>query len=470
MGTTVLEAFLVTFGLDGTAFKRGADEVEKTSNRVRDQAKKTFDQIEDGGKKSAQAFRSVATQLTGLFLTFQGASSLTGLISGMLQTAAAADRMGATLGMTSGKVIAWRLAMKNVGGQPGDADAALKTMEGMKQSWLQYGMSGDSRAAILSALGIGQDDLKNSSPDQLLTKLAGAKRPYGNETYANQLSQLGLSDNMIYFLMQGQAEVKRQTAATKQQIEEYQKEAKAAEDLQKSMAELNKSVTNLLVPALNKLVPVVTDLVDTLNRWMGHDTKDTGHVGVPMIYDNGQGTRADMAKGTFAYMVAHGVPKQVAFGIAAGQYAEGGGLGMADNGAFGIGQWRGSRAKALFSKYGKSPTIDQQREFLLWELRGGDAGGKDVMSARWGDTAFRRYIGSFMRPQGKFWEHPLDYLKDINRGSAWMGQNKNLVINNNVTVNAQGNQNAAQIGHQAKQGVESASRKMTRAADSTVRP
>lgn len=469
MGTTVLEAFLVTFGLDGTAFKRGADEVEKTSNRVRDQAKKTFDQIEDGGKKSAQAFRSVATQLTGLFLAFQGASSLTGLISGMLQTAAAADRMGATLGMTSGKVIAWRLAMKNVGGQPGDADAALKTMEGMKQSWLQYGMSGDSRTAILSALGIGQEDLKKASPDQLLTKLAGAKRPYGNETYANQLSQLGLSDNMIYFLMQGQAEVKRQTAATKQQIEEYQKEAKAAEDLQKSMAELNKSVTNLLVPALNKLVPKVTDLVDALNRWMpgapgGGAASNLGpQIGVN---PNERLSDTDRRDPILAYLTAKGMGADQARGIRAGIEAESRGDPNAINpesGAYGIAQWLGGRKKALFARYGNRPNLNQQLDFLWWELNGGDSGGPAVMRQKTGIGAMDAFIRKFERP-GLIGE-----AKDYLRGAGYLARHP-TIINNNVTVNAQGNTNAAQIGHQAKQGVESASRKMTRAADSTVRP
>jgi hypothetical protein len=47
----------------------------------------------------------------------------------------------------------------------------------------------------------------------------------------------------------------------------------------------------------------------------------------------------------------------------------------------GLGQWLGSRKDELFRRYGPNPTRAQQIEFLAYELKGGDPGGKSVLSA-----------------------------------------------------------------------------------------
>lgn len=107
---------------------------------------------------------------------------------------------------------------------------------------------------------------------------------------------------------------------------------------------------------------------------------------------------------------------QVARGITAGIKAEGGSLGMAANGAFGIGQWRGPRLKALMRRYGANPSKADQIAFLMSELEGGDHGGPGVLASRDADSALSNYIGGynwgFMRPG----EH--GRVGDMQRGMA----------------------------------------------------
>jgi hypothetical protein len=98
------------------------------------------------------------------------------------------------------------------------------------------------------------------------------------------------------------------------------------------------------------------------------------------------------------YLAAQGIDPGTAKGIAAGVSAEGGGLGMAANGAFGIGQWRGARKDRLFKQFGPHPDLAAQLQFLVWELKGGDRGGAAVLSAKDPDIAGLAYITRFMRP------------------------------------------------------------------------
>lgn len=118
-------------------------------------------------------------------------------------------------------------------------------------------------------------------------------------------------------------------------------------------------------------------------------------------------------------LMAHGIPETVARGAAAGIVAESGGDENALNkssGAFGLGQWLGSRKQALIERYGPNPTREQQIEFLAHELKGGDPGGKFVLAASDEASALHAYITKFMRPAAG-----AETTGDLKRGLAALG-------------------------------------------------
>jgi hypothetical protein len=103
-----------------------------------------------------------------------------------------------------------------------------------------------------------------------------------------------------------------------------------------------------------------------------------------------------------SYLKSKGLPDYLASGIAAGISAESGNrLGALNptSHAMGLGQWLGARKQGIISQYGASPTKQQQLDYLLGELHGGDPGGKYVMSARDPESALQAYITHFMRPK-----------------------------------------------------------------------
>ena len=143
-----------------------------------------------------------------------------------------------------------------------------------------------------------------------------------------------------------------------------------------------------------------------------------------------------------AYLISHGVSPAHALGIRAGIAGEGGAVDAVNpnSGAFGIGQWLGPRKAELFRRYGDSPNFNQQMEFLLWELRGGDKiSNGSVLRAMDTKSAMWQYFYSFMRPQGKNNEHWKDLMGDWARGLGFLSKNAALerqINNYYVTINA----------------------------------
>lgn len=101
------------------------------------------------------------------------------------------------------------------------------------------------------------------------------------------------------------------------------------------------------------------------------------------------------------YLKSQGISDQVARGIVAGSIAESQldpGAVNPKSGAFGIGQWLGPRLKALRAQFGPNATFDQQLQFLVQELKGGDRGGAAVLRSQNSQDAAAAYINKFMRP------------------------------------------------------------------------
>jgi hypothetical protein len=118
-------------------------------------------------------------------------------------------------------------------------------------------------------------------------------------------------------------------------------------------------------------------------------------------------------------LLRRGFPQHVAMGVAAGIQAESADNPRARNptsGAMGFGQWLGPRQAELINRFGDNPSVEQQLDFMAYELRGGDHGGKSVLAAKTPQDVLRNYIINFMRPA-----KGAETTGDLNRGMAALG-------------------------------------------------
>ena len=173
------------------------------------------------------------------------------------------------------------------------------------------------------------------------------------------------------------------------------------------------------------------------------------------------------------YFVRSGVHPEAAKGAVAGLYSESkldpnavGPViqGRVKVGAEGLAQWLGPRRKELHKRYGKNSTLDQQLEFILWELRGGDAGGRSVLSQTNAEGALRAYVTKFARSSSE--EQP----QGIARGMAYLQRQKDTPlssnpmkyarpnfgggvapINNTITFNVDGSKNPEETARMIRQ-------------------
>lgn len=508
----MLEAFFVSLGWDTRDFDRGRRKIDKDFSDTKENARKSANDIEAAGKKAASYFRSLRNETVGLFLAFQGASSLKSFLGDLITTAASTDRLAKNMGVARNELYAWQNLAKTNGGTPGDARNALGVMADQIQSFKLTIKTGNEQN--LAGLGLTRNDL--TTPDHMLLKIAEAAGRMDRATYAKRLGLLGFSPEVIAMLAKGRGELEKQLEVQRKQAELTQAEADAAIAFQNALATLQTTITGKILPALTLLTTELNNLVGVIGtkdtpssatgalfglgivgviiarpflvlaaaiglvvtnldylkeRWKDYEkwyhsifgkSPDEGvitdwagnRIGGGKIISPGNAKGADAggaAGGAVGGMLGRGgsgaggvsglfIVLSSAFGterargIWAGIGAESGWDPNATNragggqGAYGLGQWRGARLKALRARFGDRPTAAQQIQFLIWELNGGDPGGATVLGGTSAADTLSRYVGGpgwgFMRPDAA------GRAGDIRRGMAILGGSRVPVSGN----------------------------------------
>ncbi|HDU4297794.1 TPA: lytic transglycosylase domain-containing protein [Klebsiella variicola] len=148
MAATVIDALLVTLGLDTSQFRKGQQEVSDDLKKQREDAKNTAKEMAEQGKKAASFFSSIKTELlalTGVTVTAGGLisfvkSTTSGLMDLSIQSKA--------LGMSAKELDGWAKSAEAAGSSAEKISAALQGFQAAKQGSL----FGDTSSPIFSGM------------------------------------------------------------------------------------------------------------------------------------------------------------------------------------------------------------------------------------------------------------------------------------------------------------------------------
>jgi hypothetical protein len=336
-------------------------------------------------------------------------------------------------------------------------------------------------------LGISGSDFEKKSASDILKKLSAAADRMDPQLFSTLVNQIGLPQSVKYLLQNGSSQVNDLIDQFKGNADELEAAAKQTEDLQASLAKLSDNLMTALIPVLQQIVPLLTDLSGYMATLAGQKQNATnaakgaivgaaggfvaggpwgaaagaligGAAGYNLPTDGtsmatpssdpnwarnqrnsvdafvsgrGGGSRHSQVMG---YLTGNGLRHDQALGITGALHAESKLDENARNrksGAFGIGQWLGSRQAELFHRYGRNPTLTQQLEFLMWELRGGDHGGRAVLSQGDAHSTAGAMIRRFLRPAQGF-----ETFRDMSAAGRYISGHRSsaVTINGGVHV------------------------------------
>lgn len=428
----IIDSLIISIGIDSSGVAEGRKKALADLKGLRDDATKNAGDVEKRNKRLAESVGSVKNEVLGLTLAFAGAASIKDFVGSILTSNASLGRMSANLGVNSRELSAWQYTVKAVGGSADDANASIQAMFGVMEA-AKLGQATPAGQALLR-LGVSGDDAAKG-PDAMIAALAENRTNLSNPDRFALMQQAGLNPSSISALtspdFQKNMAVGRSLAPRPEDIKAAQDLQKAWAQLAQTITHDATPAITTLVNGVNVLAKNSDNLTiaadgaigvltavgvaaaiaawpfallaagiagalvayqkwDTIKKDVAaipHDIRKAVGIDDSSWYNPGGGRPPGGASGGApatgnmgrieGYLSAHGLSAGQTKGVAAGIFAESGGNPEAFNGtgggqgAYGIGQWRGVRLKNLFAMFGNHPTLEQQLQFMSWEMKHG---------------------------------------------------------------------------------------------------
>lgn len=272
MAATVIDALLVTLGLDTSDFRKGQKEVSDDLKKQREDAKKTAKEMAEQGKKAASFFSSIKTELlalTGVTVTAGGLMSFVkSTTSGLMDLSVQAK----ALGMTAKELDGVGKAAEAAGSSVEKINAALQGFQSAKEQAKSgvYNTPVTEAAIRLNSLTHDSFNVRDDSVQTTFRKILESARKVTDPDIRRQILQsVGIDDAVNQRNQEGQflPDVDRLTKSSG--ITDAS--TKGAKEFTAAWAELNQSLETTKNQFYTFLIPYVRDfnvVLRDLSNWM----------------------------------------------------------------------------------------------------------------------------------------------------------------------------------------------------------
>lgn len=276
MAATVIDALLVTLGLDTSEFRKGQKDVSDDLKKQREDAKKTAKEMAEQGKKAASFFSSIKTELlalTGVTVTAGGLisfvkSTTSGLMDLSIQSKA--------LGLSARELDGWSKSAEAAGSSAEKISASLQGFQGA----IQGARVGDYSSSIFGGLAqlnalTGQNfDVWGQDASSLAKTSLDALRKISDPNLRRQVGlSLGFDDATLQRNQEGKflPDVDRLTKSSG--ITDAS--TKGAKEFTAAWAELGQNLDTVKNQIYVGLIPTIRDLNGLLIEWSSGNAKSS---------------------------------------------------------------------------------------------------------------------------------------------------------------------------------------------------
>ena len=265
---SIIDALIVTLGLDPSGFTKGAAVASQTRKRMTEEEAAAAKASQEVVKRQAESYRKLGAEVLGLFAIFTAGRGVEQFARDITNSDAAAGRLAHNLNMSVENLTAWEGAAQRAGGSAAGMDGSL---QGLTSQFQQFTLTGQSAVLpYFRQLGVNIADAsgKLRPMGDILLDLADKFKgmdPARAQTFG---AALGLDPGTINLLEQGRAAVQKLLDQQKQLGLPSGRDATNAQNLQNDLLDVQQAVTSLARTLLNDLSPKIHSILSTMDAWL----------------------------------------------------------------------------------------------------------------------------------------------------------------------------------------------------------
>jgi hypothetical protein len=263
---TVVDALVVTLGLDASHFKRESGTINVYLKDTRDNAERTARELDARGVQASQFFSRIKNEALGLVGVLVGARGLKDFISGTTNDLASLGRAAQNMGMGIADLAAFRNMIERNGGSADEAAGAFQRMADQVERFNTFGEGSPDFIGAKNVIGSGRGD----TPMETFLKFSKFAEEHAKEPLRVRMigQMLGFDQSSINAAMLGVDRVIRELAEAKRRGLPTEQMSQQAKELQHDWHALSEAARHLgdvvftyVEPSLHKMLNWAEDMI-----------------------------------------------------------------------------------------------------------------------------------------------------------------------------------------------------------------
>jgi hypothetical protein len=275
--TTLVDALIVTLGLDPKQFNKGQKDSEAALKKTKTQADKTNKAMQEGAKKAANALNKFRNEVLGLVAAFLGVRAVVSFGKSITDSDAALGYFAKNIGISSEDLSAWEGVAKRTGGTADDMANSLGAIANQMTELKLHGSPSQSFLKgfqDMNRLSGNHSDLnKFIAPTTTLTErmlmLADAFSKMKPNEALNAGANMGLGVGTIQSLMQGRSKIEQVIALSKSLNKITDRDTEQAQKRKIAWQNLADTFEHIGRIIIEQLSPVFLKLLGEFSQWLG---------------------------------------------------------------------------------------------------------------------------------------------------------------------------------------------------------
>jgi hypothetical protein len=281
MSATVIDALVVTLGLDPTKFTEGQKKALSDFKRMRDESSATAKELQYRGKQAAEFYTGVKDAALGLFTVLAG-NAVVKFGKDVAVTVANTSRMASNLGVAINTLAAFGNMVERNGGQAGEAAAAFNTLTSAAAQYSMYGTIPQQMQVALGMIGSSEEEA-GKNPEEVYKKFnVWAQGQTGPQAMMFG-SALGFSPAMVNLARKSVAEFNAELEKSKRLEQITDAQGKSAERLQNAWTGVDQAIMNTAKDILTSFSPTLIWMLTAMSSWISKNkdtSKTIGEIGI----------------------------------------------------------------------------------------------------------------------------------------------------------------------------------------------
>lgn len=276
---SVIDALVVTLGLDSSAFKKGQQEATDSTRKFSEDQEASAKKVAAQAKAMSEGFRRVRNELLGLFAVAIGATGFKSFIESQVKGQAQMAYTAKNLNMTARELDAWGKTVKTVGGT---AEGFQSSLQSIASGIEAFKLGEDSPVvSMFRSIGVNIGDAtgKIRPFKEMLLDVSDVLQKYDAQDQIRIAQGLGIDNDTLNLLRQGRGAVQnlydqmlKASGVTEESTKRAQEAQKVWGEFTGEMSGVGQSVFEALVPAIIEATKGLKDF----GKWVNDNRGEIG--------------------------------------------------------------------------------------------------------------------------------------------------------------------------------------------------